>query len=277
MGLLLCGCCFSSLSSKTNEIILIIANIIAGFFLCLSLYIIKWQNISKINLISFIIMLLIVLITLIFMILLRCWRSSGAIKTNKREIGKKIATAALALNIINLIVCIFEEIAILISLAKIAPKCLDDEDFNDLNYFRRILTRNQFSDSDECHKEKRNIDKQYSISYITLSYMEFMLLLSVCVLNILKRRIITKSDFDVQDMGREVVVVHQGPIYATPNNFYYSQNLNFGQNNINAYPNQYINPQQINVDPQNYQTNKTGKIARAKNKSLSSSSRYNIE
>ena len=277
MGLLLCGCCFSSLSSKTNEIILIIANIIAGAFLCLSLYIIKWQNISKINLIAFILMLLIVLITLIFMILLRCWRSSGEIKTNKRESGKKIATAALALNIINLIVCIFEEVAILISLAKISPKCLDDEDYNDLNYFRRILTRNQFFDLDSCREEKRKIDKQYSISYIALSYMEFMLILSLCVLNILKRRIITKSDYDIQDMGREVVVVHQGPIYATPNNYYYSQNLNFGQSNFNAYPNQYINPQQINVDPQNYQINKSGKNIKVNNKSSNSSSRYNIE
>ena len=273
MGLLLCGCCFTGFSAKTNEIILIIANVIASALLGLSLDIIKWNRISKINLIAFSLMYLIVITTFIFIVLLRCWRSSGQIKTTKKDNAIKIVTAAFVLNIINLFICVFEEIAIVVSLRKISPKCDDFED--DLSYFLRILNLNVFSDLNECQREKKKFDKQYSISYLTLSYLEIMIILSICILNILKRRIINKTDYDVQNYGRQVVVVQPAQVVAIPNNYYYAQNLNFGQRYSNPYyANQYIDARQVNVIPQQHQVNGVGQSMKNSNKSYSSSSRY---
>ena len=273
MGILLCGCCFGNLSAKTNEIILIVANIFCLFFLSLCFYIIKWKEISKINLLLFILMLLIIIICLILTFFLRCWRSSGVIKTSKRNTAINIATACFALSIINFIACIVEEVAFVISFSKRFPPCPSDNKFDDLYIYRRI------SSYDECLEKRNKANKEYYIAYVTLSYMEFMLVLSLCILSILKKRIINKTDDDiiptivrgmpVDPYIRQVVIVHPEQMYGMgiQNNYNYPQNMNF------AYSNQHIDAEQINVAPNNKQLKVKNQNYLSKDKSYNSSSR----
>lgn len=273
MGILLCGCCFTSLSAKTNEIILIISNIFCFFLIAMCFYLIKWNEISIINLILFIVILLIVVICFIFTILLRCWRSSGAIKKTKKSKGTTIVTAAFILTIINLIICVIEEVAFAISFSK-KISCPDDYDNDEFPvYYRRASSK-------DCSQDIINVNRQYYISYLTLSYMEFMLILSICILSILKRRIINKTDNDIPSViegmgqyGRQVIVVHPEQMggMGYQNNYNYCQNMNFGHRGNYGYYNQNINPQQVNVIPHNVQIN--GKNQLSKDKSYNSSFR----
>ena len=266
MGILLCGCCFSNLTAKTNEILLIIADIISLFLLSLCFFIINWKEISIINLSLFILMLVLVIVCLILTFFLRCWRSSGVIKTVKREKGITIANADFALTIINLITCVIEEIVIMVSFNKRIIECDDDDDEDYIN-------------SIACSKENIKVKKEYYIAYLTLSYMELILILSICILSILKRRIINKVDDDIRvispigHFGREVVVVSPGQVIGMQNYNYYSQNMNFGHSN--NYQKQYINPQQVNVTPHNSKTNQINNSLNIRDKSsvYSSSSR----
>ena len=277
MGILLCGCCFSNLTAKTNEILLIIADIISLFLFSLCFFIINWKEISIINLSLFILMLVLVIVCLILTFFLRCWRSSGVIKTVKREKGITIANADFALTIINLIACVIEEIVIMVSFNKRIIECDDDDDEDYINYFR-ILSQNNLN-SIACSKENIKVKKEYYIAYLTLSYMELILILSICILSILKRRIINKVDDDIRvispigHFGREVVVVSPGQVIGMQNYNYYSQNMNFGHSN--NYQKQYINPQQVNVTPHNSKTNQINNSLNIRDKSsvYSSSSR----
>ena len=275
MGIFLCGCCFANLSAKTNEIVLIILDIFSLFFLSMCFYTIKWKEMLKINLVLFIIMLLIIIICLILTFFLRCWRSSGVIKTSKRSAAINIATACFALSIINFIACIFEEVMIGISFSRRFPPCPIDDDFDELEYFYRRI-----SSKDECRKKRNEANKEYYISYVTFSYMEFMIILSLCIISILKKRIINKTDDDIiptivrgipaDPYGRQVVVVHPDQIYGMgiENNYnYYSQNLNFG----NA--NQHFNVHRINVAHNNDQLKVNNQNYLSKDKSYNSSSR----
>lgn len=275
MGIFLCGCCFENLSAKTNEIVLIMLDIFCLFFFSLCFYIIKWKEMLKINIVLFIIMLLIIIICLILTFFMRCWRSSGVIKTSKRNSAIKIATTCFALSIINLIACVFEEVIIVISFSKRFPPCPNDDDFDELPYFYRRI-----SSDDECQKKRDEANKEYYIAYVTFSYMEFMLFLSLCILSILKKRIINKTDDNIiptivrgipaYPYGRQVVVVHPDQIYGMgiENNYnYYSQNMNFGN------PNQYIDAQHINVVPNNGQLKAKNQNHSPKDKSSNSSSR----
>ena len=110
--------------------------------------------------------------------------------------------------------------------------------------------------------------------------MEFMLILSICILSILKRRIINKTDNDIPSViegmgqyGRQVIVVHPEQMggMGYQNNYNYCQNMNFGHRGNYGYYNQNINPQQVNVIPHNVQIN--GKNQLSKDKSYNSSFR----
>lgn len=252
MGLLLCGCCFSGFTAKTNEIILIISNVIAILLLCLCFKIIHWSEIYFINLVLFITMLLITLICLIFAILLRYWRGSNVIKTTKKETATKISTADFALSIICLIVCIIEEIAIIISFAKIKVDCVlkDDEEDMIMFYRRRISTQRISDDISACNDKNERINNEYYISYVTLSYIEIILIISICIISILKKRIINKTDLNYPVMGGRQVVVIPVQAMGMPNNYgYYPQNLNFASSNQipYSYSSRYMNQQQIGV------------------------------
>ena len=278
MGILLCGCCFSNLTAKTNEIILIIADFLSLFLLVLCFVIIKWEEISFINLILFILMLLIIIICFIFAILLRVWRSSGAIKTDKRGKAINIVTAGMALKIICLIVCVIEEVVLMVSFSKVIANCIDDNEIFDI-YYRRQLSKIGTS----CEEKKIIANREYYISYLTLSYMEFMLILSTCILSILKKRIINKIDIDLPEVigsmgqfGRQVIVVHPEQVVGMPNNYnYYPQNMNFAPQNNYPYSNssRYINAQSIQVARLN-KINQNNSSYTIKSKSDVSSSNY---
>jgi amino acid transporter len=270
MGIICCGCCFQNLSAKTNELILIFANFFCLFLFIISFLIIKFGEISFLNLILYIVMLLIIICCLVFTFMLRCWRSSGKIKTTKRETAIKVITAQFSITIINLIVCVIEEVVILVSFAKVLI-CDDDIIDEPLSgFYRRSLNKKgieELNELSECQEKRDAKNNEYYIAYVTLSYTELMLVLSLCILTILKRRIINKVDDDLPPVvtgmnpyGRQVIIVHPGNDmgmqnynyynndYNYNNNFNYnSQNMNFGKKKKNQKSNQHINAQNINV------------------------------
>lgn len=263
MGLLLCGCCFSGFTAKTNEIILITGNVIALFFIVLSLIKIHWTDIFSINLILFITMLIIILACLTFSIMLRYWRGSNVIKTTKKAVATKIATADFALTIIGLIVCVVEEITIIISFSKIKAECGIIDDNMEPIYYRRILS------TDSCQVKKARIDNEYSVAYISLSYIELMFTLSICIVSILKRRIINKTDLDYPIAAtRQVIVVPVQPMgaieMANNNNYgYFPQPVNIVSNQVPySYSNRYMDPQQLKVSA-NEKSSNISKISKS--------------
>jgi hypothetical protein len=277
MGVLLCGCCFSSFTAKTNEIILIIANVIAILLLCFCFKIIHWSEIYFINLVLFIAMLLLTLICLIFAILLRYWRGSNVIKTTKKETATKISTADFALTIICFIVCIVEEIEIIISFAKLKVECdiTDDEEDMIMYYRRRISTQRISNNISTCNEQNKRIDNEYYISYVTLSYIEIILIFSICIISILKKRIINKTDLNYPVMdGRQVIVVPVQPMgMGMQNNYgYYPQNLNFASSNQvpYSYSTRYMNQQQIGVSSSQNQSQNVSKISMRSKSDVSS-------
>ena len=290
MGIICCGCCFQNLSAKTNELILIVANIFLLFLFSLSFFIVKWSEIHFLNLILFIVMLLIIICCLVFTFMLRCWRSSGKIKTTKREAGIKIVTAEFALSIVNLIICVIEEIIILATFSKLLV-CGDDDDDDDRlpSYYRRRNEITELNNLSECEEKRIAKNREYYIASVTLSYMDLMLILSLCILSILKRRIINKVDDDLPPVisgmnpyGRQVIIVHPGNEmgmqnyndynynYNYNNNYYNSQNMNFGKKKKIPNTNQYVNPQNVNVASKVKNQN----ISSSKDKSYSSSRNF---
>lgn len=290
MGIICCGCCFQSLSAKTNELILIVADIFCLFLFCMCFFIIKWSEIHFLNLILFIVLLLILIVCLVFTFMLRCWRSSGKIKTTKREIGIKIVTAEFIITIINLIICVIEEIVVLITYAKIMACDDDDDTYNDRlqSYYRRRLNKDEITELNElsqCKEKKAAKNREYYIANTTLSYMDLMLILSLCILSILKRRIINKVDDDLPPVisgmspyGRQVIIVHPGNDMGMQNYNYYDnaynynnnynlQNMNFGKKKNNPY----IQAQNINVVSSKI---KNQSISSSKDKSYSSSRNF---
>ena len=296
MGLICCGCCFQNFSAKTNELILIFADFFCLFLFFMCFFLIKWSELSFLNLILFIAMLLILICCLIFTFMLRCWRSSGTIKTTKRETGIKIVTATFTLTIINLIICVIEEIVIIASFSKIMT-CKGDNNRDFLrDYYRRRLNRGneitELNEYSECEEKRIAKDNEYYISYVTLSYTELMLILSLCILSILKKRIINKIDDNLPPVvaamnpyGRQVIIVHPGEMgmgmgmqnyndYNNNYNYNYnynSQNLNFGKKKNNPNSNQYIQPQNVNVVSSKL---KNQNFSSSKDKSYSSSRNF---
>ena len=295
MGIICCGCCFQSLSAKTNELILIVANIFCLFLFSFCFFIIKWSEIHFLNLKIFIALLLILIVCLVFTFMLRCWRSSGKIKTTKRETGIKIVTAEFIITVINLVICIIEEVVVLVSYAKkMVCDNDDDETYNDRlqSYYRRRLNKNEITELNElsqCKEKKATKSREYYIANVTLSYMDCMLILSLCILSILKRRIINKVDDDLPPVitgmspyGRQVIIVHPGNNMGMQNYNYYNndsnynnnynlQNMNFGKKKHSPYSNQYVQAQNVNVVSSKI---KNQNISSSKDKSYSSSRNF---
>ena len=100
--------------------------------------------------------------------------------------------------------------------------------------------------------KKARIDNEYSVSYLSLSYIELMFTLSICIVSILKRRIINKTDLDYPIAStRQVIVVPVQPMGAMEmanNNYgYYPQNVNIVNQVPYSYSNRYMDPQQLRV------------------------------
>ena len=276
MGILFCGCCFSNFSSKTNEILLIVGDLISLIFLIASLSIIQWAEIDRINLIFFVGMFVLVLLCFIFSVLLRCWRSHGEINTNKRNTAISLCTTIMVFKFILLGACAIEEVLILSSFQKTTKTSCSSPDIDYMPIiFRRL----------DCEETKIVKPKEYYISYMTLSYMEFILIFTICIIFTLKKRIVNKWDDNVPNVypggvvnnnyGRQVVVLHPQEM-GYQNNNYYSQNLNFARQMNGPYNSPYYNqnmnnPEQVKVSSK-YNYNDPKKI-KDKNVSYASSSR----
>ena len=86
----ICGAiCFNSALSRTLEITLIVLDSIAFVLYFLCLVVIKWKELSKINVVFFVFMFLMVVACLVFSILIRLWRSKNLIKTLKKKCWRK--------------------------------------------------------------------------------------------------------------------------------------------------------------------------------------------
>lgn len=280
MGVIFCGCCFSGFSAKTNEIILIIANFVSLFLLFLCFRTIQWNDISNINLILFIAMLALVLICTIFIIILRIWRGQNVIKTTKKKAAIKIVNADFYFTLICLILCVVEEICILISFAKAIKGCEDkkDESYGSGGLFLRrvasLLSQKSSLENDLlCEEKRKKANREYYISYVTLSYMELILFFSLCALSVLKKRVFDGTDIDVRTIPRGGMVVipmqgmGMGMGMEMPNNYdLYSNNMNYGLQNMNfgssnmafgspnmncGSPNLNFDSKNMNIDGQN--------------------------
>ena len=285
MGLCMvcCGCCFNSLLTKTLEIIAINFQAISVFFLLLSLIIIKWSNISSINLVLFILMFLISVAVLTLTIMIRFWRSKGVIKTTQKAKAVSFSTACFALIIICLVVCIIEEIAIIIGFYNADHICRNYDD--GLNYYRNLDTKfikaeigNRFKrllkinkNDIDCSYYGKNYDfkvvsnKEYLIAYITFSYIEFELILGIWLYYLLRRRIIQNQDGPLpisgpnvpramyDQYGRQVVVVQPGDVVVMGGQQNIAMPVQYGyinQNNVpynNQYNNHYNNQYNYNI------------------------------
>lgn len=220
MGIFCCclGSCFGTGSSKSIEVLLIVVHSISFALLILCLIIMKWEEIYKSNLIFFILMLLLSTVCLIFSILLRVWRYKNVIKTDKRNIGTTLCTTSLVLVIIHFVLCIIEEVIFTISYNEVNFPCSDSD-----NYYYRRLKSNfdcRFVNSD--YNTKIIPFYQYFIVYASISCLEVMLILKMCVWYLLRTRVIAGLD-DPMDTpiinnvqpapasysGRTVVVIQQ--------------------------------------------------------------------
>lgn len=270
--LVCCGCCFNNLLSKTLEIISIILDSISVFFLFLSLLIIKWSNIPTINVLLYIFMFLINIAMLGFTIIIRYWRSKGVIKNVKKSKALAFATACFALTIICFIICIIEEVAIIVGFYNADFLCKDykgpyrslESKLNILeikNEKKRILKINK-NDID-CREYGSEYDFRvvssgdYLMAYLSLSYLEIALILLIWLYYVLRRRITLGQDGPVpisggtipqamyDQYGRQVVVVQPGDVVvmggqqniAMPAQYAYSGQY-YNQNNINQFANQ---------------------------------------
>ena len=219
-------CCypFCRAKSKNLEITLIVFNSIAAFLLLLSLIIINWKNISTANVVFFILMFLICICCLIFSIFLRLWRSKNLIKTTKKAPGMSLSTAGTTLTIINLSLCLNEEIIISVGFSKADYHCIANSHY-DNPFFRRI------SSDVDCTGILSTAE--YIITYFCLSYLEISLILNIILWFKLKSRIKLELDGPAQAQpvipsspkvydpyGKAVIVYQPGDIVMTGGNQY---------------------------------------------------------
>ena len=246
MGLLwcCCCCCFNNLLSKTLEIIEIVFQSISLFFLILCLIIIKWSKVSKVNILFFILMLIINIIILIFIIFIRFWRAKGVIKITKKKIATSFASACFALIIIYFIIGVVEEFIIILNFYKVDYPCRNYKDNSgkntDNNYYygykikgnskinNGTINLRKLGEDPNCINFGKYYDAEiipssnYSIIYLTFSYLEISLILSIWIFNIIRKRIILGLDGPTpttiqqpvmyDQYGRQVVVVRPGDV-----------------------------------------------------------------
>ena len=292
MGLLwcCCCCCFNNLLAKTLEIFEIVFQSFSLFFLLLSLIIIKWSNLTAVNLILFILMFIITLIILIFIIFIRYWRSKGVIKTTLKKRGIIFVSTCFGLTIVDLIVCIIEEFIIILNFYKVDYPCRNYKyesktSYNNYSPYYKIKTNytkidngtkslRKLSEDINCANYGQYYDAKiipnadYTISYLTFSYLEIAFIFGIWILYILRRRIVQGLDGPApttiqqpvmyDQYGRQVVVVKPGdvvimdgqqhvamPIQNQPYNQYNNNISNNPYNNIGQSQNisNQVNPQ----------------------------------
>ena len=246
MGIYCCclgSCCFGQAQTKTLEIASIVLHSISFILFLVCLIMNKWGKIYTINVVFFILMFLINICGLVFGILLKLWRDKGIIKTTKKNTGINITNAAITLAVINYIICLIEEIIIIISFRKVNYPCYS---YNDYYYYRRMSSdvgcTNKYSD----YYTGVIPDGPIIMTYFTLSYLEIALILKIIIWVILKQRV--KLELDGPQVipnvavpvgaaydpyGRAVVVIPQqggvvvgdqyGMPYASP--YQYQQNV----------------------------------------------------
>ena len=122
----ICGAiCFNSALSRTLEITLIVLDSIAFVLYFLCLVIIKWKELSKINVVFFVFMFLMVVACLVFSILIRLWRSKNLIKTLKKNVGGNLALSGFIIVIVHFVLCLIEEIVFTMGVIDANHPCLD--------------------------------------------------------------------------------------------------------------------------------------------------------
>ena len=253
MGIFCCclGSCFGTGSSRSIEVLLIVVHSVSTALIILSLATMKWKEIYSSNLYFFIIMLIISIICLLFAILIRIWRAQNLIKNVKRNTGMNLCTTSLVLVVIHFILCIIEEIIFSISYQEVNFPC-SDYDNDDYYYYRRL------NSNVDCRFVKSNYDTkiipfyQYFIVYVTLTYLEVVLILKMCVWYLLRTRVYNGLDHPLDTPiinnvvppvnyaypGRTVVVIQQpyqnpaGPYVYGPQIYSVDANSNNQRSNL---------------------------------------------
>ena len=253
MGIFCCclGSCFGTGSSRSIEVLLIVVHSVSTALIILSLATMKWKEIYSSNLYFFIIMLIISIICLLFAILIRIWRAQNLIKNVKRNTGITLCTTSLVLVVIHFILCIIEEIIFSISYQEVNFPC-SDYDNDDYYYCRRL------NSNGDCRFVKSNYDTniipfyQYFIVYASLTYLEVVLILKMCVWYLLRTRVYNGLDNPLDTPiinnvvppvnyaypGRTVVVIQQpdqnpaGPYVYGPQIYSVDANSNNQRSNL---------------------------------------------
>jgi len=171
----------SQSSTKTLEINLIVYNSILSPLLLLCFILIKWKNISFINIIFFLFIFIITITNLVFSSLLRHWRKNNLIKTIKKVKGIVLAKIGFGLAITLLIFTIIEEFIFVYS----------------------------YSD-----RHKKIGAEEYLISYLTFSFLEIFSILGICIWKLLIDRIIRGLDYP--GLAPNIISINTGPVVMVP-------------------------------------------------------------
>ena len=171
----ICGAiCFNSALSRTLEITLIVLDSIAFVLYFLCLVIIKWKELSKINVVFFVFMFLMVVACLVFSILIRLWRSKNLIKTLKKNVGGNLALSGFIIVIVHFVLCLIEEIVFTMGVIDANHPCLDLNKYPDYNpyiYRRRLKTKVDCSGKNSDYYEYIISYGEFVLAYFTFSYM----------------------------------------------------------------------------------------------------------
>ena len=253
MGIFCCcvGCCFSSGTSKSLEVLLIVIHSVSFALTLVCLIIMKWKEIYISNLIFFIIMLIISVICLLFSILIRYWRSEDLIKNSKRNIGTTLCTTSIVLVVIHFVLSVIEEIIFSISYNKVNYPC-KSHDYSTYNsyYYRRLKSDYNCASLGSDYDTKIIPFYQYFIVYASITYLEVALILKMCVWYLLRTRVINGLDSPLDNPitndpqvpqanypGRTVVVIQEhNMVQNSP--YIYNQQI---------YSNDGLNPNNQNV------------------------------
>lgn len=249
MGVCCCcvgTCCLNQQTAKVLEITSIVLHSISIILLLISLIIIPWKEIYTANLAFFIIMFLICIIGLIMLILLRVWRSNDSIKSTKKGTGISLATAGIVIEVINYIICIIEEILILVSFSRVNYPCYKYERNSNYYYaYRRISTDVDCTGRYSDYYSGIIKNSSYIIVYLSFSYFEIALIFHIVIWVILKTRIrlgidgqpattipspvIVGNTYD--PYGRAVVVIPQEAVIVG-NQYQYGSPYAYGNQQI---------------------------------------------
>lgn len=216
-----CCCCFnlggcleccSGISPKTCQAIKITNSVIKLILLGISIYIIDWEKIPKINFILFLVLSLFVFISFILGFLLCCLTNVNNIKANKKTAVQNIMTTGTVFTALILILCIIEEIILTISFIKCkeAYPCYEEgEEYEVVStkvyvgffFFKKNHTNySQISKFDNFNQIKRRISSNetdgnnyetfcyntfltsyvYAVAYVSFSVIEIICFVGCC-------------------------------------------------------------------------------------------------